>query len=162
LLLLLLLLRGCDDDDGSANGPGATTAEQTTDGSGNGAGSADGGAGTLLAGDQDLLAALAGGAGGLEAFEGKDAKGDGVTVQELVNETGFWVGTSDTDRVFVEIEDEGGSPIDAKKGDRVSFTGVIEKNLEAETYGLRANQGAQQFRDQGFHVQVQAGDLEQR
>jgi len=162
LVLLILLLRGCgDDDDGDSGGAGgAATTEETSGGSG-GSGGAEGGAGSLVADGQNVFVEILGGPGALEGLNGKDVEGTAVTVNEVVNEAGFWVGTSEDDRVFVEIEDDGGASIDVKKGDTVSFTGVIEQNLEAEKYGLRDEQGAQQFRDQGSHVQVQAGDLKQ-
>jgi len=167
VLLLILLLRGCGDDDDNGSGAGGATTEQTDGGSGDtgdtggDSGDAEGGAGSLTSDGQNVFAEILGGPGALEGLLGKDAEGTSVTVQEVVNEDGFWVGTSEEDRVFVEIEDDGAASIDVAKGDTVSFTGVIEQNIEAETYGLREEQGAQQFRDQGAHVQVQAGDLKQ-
>ena len=44
-------------------------------------------------------------------------------------------------------------------GDAVAFAGIVEKNLEAETYGLEGGD-ARLFREQGAHLRVQAGEVE--
>jgi hypothetical protein len=144
LLAILLLARSCggDDDNGSAGGGNAP-------------------AGSITAGGEDVLARAKGG-GSLAGLSGKSVSANAVPVQSVVNDSGFWVGTSEADRVFVEAEDTGsGTSLGLQAGDQVSFDGTLEQNKEAETYGLRANQGAQQFREQGYHVRVQADDVEQ-
>ena len=144
VLALLLLVRACDDDDGGANGSGTPTAEAR-------------GGGELKAGDNDLLAAAD---GSLARFEGEDVDASSVTVQKVVNESNFWVGSGADSRVFVEVEsDEEGADVGLEQGDVVSFVGVVEENLEAETYGLRG-EDAELFRRQGAHIRVQAEDLE--
>jgi hypothetical protein len=139
VLVILVLVKACggDDDNGSSGGSGGAAA------------------GSITAGGKDLIGAAA--AGSIAYLDGKTVSANGVAVQSVVNETGFWVGTSETDRVFVETENAGdGTSLDLTAGDTVSFDGAIEKNLEAETYGLRAGAGAEQFRKQGYHVRVQA------
>jgi hypothetical protein len=140
VIAILLLARSCggdDDNNGSSGGSAAV--------------------GTIMAGGKDLLAQAS---GSLSGVSGKSVSANAVAVQSVVNDSGFWAGTSKTDRVFVETEATGsGTKLGLQPGDKVSFDGTIEKNKEAETYGLRANQGAQQFRNQGFHVRVQAKDV---
>lgn len=155
LVLLLLLVPACggggDDDSGAAGG--AATEQADT-----GGGTAAGGPGTLISAGQDVFAEVLGGPGALEGVRDMEVVGTSVAVHEVVNERGFWIGTSEEDRIFVELEGTGAPAV--KAGEKVSFTGVMEQNLGAETYGISEEGGAQQFRDQGLHVQVQAGDLE--
>lgn len=154
LVLLLLLVSGCGgggDDSGAA---GETSAEQND----TGGGSTAGGPGSLISAGQDVFAQVLGGPGALEGVRDMEVVGTSVPVNEVVNESGFWIGTSEEDRIFLELEGAGAPAV--KAGEKVSFTGVMEQNLGAETYGISEEGGAQQFRDQGLHVQVQAGDLE--
>jgi hypothetical protein len=161
LVLLLLVLGGCGgggDDSGTGD---ATSAEEGSTDTGGGGDSAAGGPGSLVSAGQDVFAQLLGGPGALEGVRDMEVVGTSVPVQEVVSATGFWIGTSELDRIFVVIEGQGGASFEVKEGDKVSFTGVMEPNLGAEEYGLREGQGAQQFRDQTLHVQVQAEDLRQ-
>ena len=160
LVLMLLLLGGCGGS-GDSGGSGDATTQASTDGSGSdtGGGTAAGGPGSLISAGQDVFAQLLGGPGALEGVRDMEVVGTSVVVDEVVNEKGFWIGTSEADRIFLEVEGAGAPAV--KAGDKVSFTGVMEQNLDAETYGLSEDGGAQQFRDQGLHVQVQAGDLKQ-
>jgi hypothetical protein len=168
LVALALGVRACGDESGGADTGPALTASEGGGEQGEGLGGEQGtiptegstGDGLVTAGEDDLLAA-AGGGGSLEEFDGRDVSAQNVLVQEVVDESGFWVGGDETRRVFVEVEGDATS-IELAEGDRVGFTGVIEPNLEAESYGLRAEGGAEQFRSQGYHVQVQAADLERQ
>jgi hypothetical protein len=147
IVLILLLVRACGDDDGNGNN-GGTAAGQVD---------AANGSGSLEAEGDDLLGAAD---GSLERFAGKDVDASQVEVQKVVNESGFWVGPNAERRVFVEVEsDEEGSDVGLSEGDAVSFTGVIEQNIEAEDYGLRGDDAALYDR-QGQHVRVQREDLE--
>jgi hypothetical protein len=155
LVVVVLALGGCGGGNDSGGGSDAATEQASTaDG-----GTAAGGPGSLVSAGQDVFAQLLGGPGALEGVRDMPVVGTSVAVQEVVNESGFWVGTSEEDRIFVEVE--GGAPVDVEVGDKVSFTGVMEQNLGAETYGLSEEAGAQQFRDQGLHVKVRAADLRQ-
>jgi hypothetical protein len=154
LVLLLVLVPGCGGgDDDSGSGGGAATEQADT-----GGGSTAGGPGTLISAGQDVFAEVLGGPGALEGVRDMEVVGTSVAVHEVVNERGFWIGTSEEDRIFLELEGTGAPAV--KAGEKVSFSGVMEQNLGAETYGISEEGGAQQFRDQGLHVQVQAGDLE--
>jgi hypothetical protein len=159
-VLLLLTLGGCGGGDDNSGTADATSAEEGSTDSGAGGGAAAGGPGSLVSAGQDVFAQLLGGPGALEEVRGKEVVGTSVPVQEVVSATGFWVGSAELDRIFVEIEGKGDASVEVTEGDKVSFTGVMEPNLGAETYGLSEGQGAQQFRDQTLHVKVQAGDLE--
>jgi hypothetical protein len=153
-VLLLLLVPGCGGGGGdSGSGGGAATEQADT-----GAGTEAGGPGTVMAAGQNVFEQVLGGPGALEGVRDMEVVGTSVAVEEIVNERGFWIGTSEADRIFLELEGTGAPAV--KAGEKVSFTGVMEQNLGAETYGISEDGGAQQFRDQGLHVQVQAGDLE--
>jgi hypothetical protein len=81
-----------------------------------------------------------------------------VPVQSVVTPTGFWVGTSQRNRLFVELL--GTPPFPLAVGQRVSFTGYVDPNHEGsvERFGL-SGQDAVQLRDQGHHVHVEGGAL---
>jgi hypothetical protein len=95
----------------------------------------------------------------LRELIGRRAAANAVEIESVVNEAGFWVGTNEANRVFVEVEGEEDTEVVRKPGDTVSFDGAIEQNLEAEAYGLRTESDVQQFRDLGAHIRVQAGEL---
>jgi plastocyanin len=138
LVLAYFLTRG--DDGGSTGGSGGSGASSGA---------------TLTAGGANVLGSV----GNLARFRGKAVDADGIRVQEAVNDKGFWLGTSKQNRVFVEEEFDGPAPVTVQTGDTVSFTGTIEKNIEAEAYGVRASEGAAQLRRQGYHVRVKGSDV---
>ena len=133
--------------------------ETTDDGSGEDDGSDDGegdGEGESEGGSVSFDEVLGASGGSLAEWDGRDD----ATVQSVVQDAGFWLGSGDDERVFVEIEDETGlDELGLQDGDTVSFTGVVERNIEAETYGLRGGD-AELFKRQGAHVRVQAADIE--
>lgn len=163
--ILLLIVYGCDNGSKKSGNDGATTAAIVgTTGASSDApgGGAAGGPAKLVAGTQDLLLLAKPGRSLSDAADAGAVKAKSVVVQEVVDHSGFWVAaspTETTDRVFVEVEKRGLTKVKLQNGNHVSFTGTIEKNLEAETYGLRANQGAALFRKQGYHVKTQASKL---
>jgi hypothetical protein len=121
-------------------------------------GDEDGGAGTaggsLTAGDQSLLPVPS---GGLSGDETDTATGRQVTVQSVVKDEGFWVGTSQSDRVYVEYggdvganENQGFEPA---VGDKVNLTGEMRPAPEdpARTLNL-GDQDAQQVSRQGAYI----------
>jgi hypothetical protein len=146
LLAILLLSRGCGDDDDSGDGGGSTTAT-----------SAESASGALVADDENVLEHVNNEP--LLDLAGEDVSANAVVVQSVVNAGAFWIGTNQQSRVLVEVEDDDEVTIILQAGDTVSFDGTIEENLEEETYGLRLEKDIQQFRDQGAHIRVQAGDL---
>lgn len=159
VLLLFFLLRGDDDDSGRASSTATATATPAGDG-----GSATGGAaGTLTAGGTELLPVPD--ASELDATEGETAEGEGVTVQSVVPGQGFWVGTSETDRVYVELggdvgeDEQPGKDVMVAEGDRVDFMGEVRPAPEdpAQTLSLPPSDG-DLVKSQGIFVN--AADVE--
>jgi hypothetical protein len=165
VVVFALLVKSCSDDagdDGSGTGAQGSTAAivGTTGLSGDAPGGTQaGGPGSLRAGSRDLLGLARAGGSLAAAADGGTVIGKGLRVQRRVDHTGFFVGPSASHSVFVEVEKKGLTKIKLARGDTVSFTGTLERNLEAETYGLRAGQGAEQFRAQRYHVKTQADQL---
>lgn len=117
------------DSEGEVGNPGGTQESGSAGGTGAAGTAAEAGAGgeagTLVAGGRDLLPAPAEGFGN---SVGQDAEGRNVVVQELT-EDGFFVGSSEDDRVFVEWggtvgEDESDTYL-PKVGDRVNLEGPV-------------------------------------
>ncbi|HZG94584.1 MAG TPA: hypothetical protein VEZ46_07715 [Mycobacteriales bacterium] len=117
------------------------------------------GAAALTSGGKDLLAASAGKAG-LEAYAGKEAVGRAVEVQSVVANEGFWVGSSERERVFVFLtpearNSEGESPFQVKAGQQVNLTGSVDKlPSDLTPFGVDKSEGADQLRRQGSYVKA--------
>ncbi|MGI9032476.1 MAG: RNA polymerase sigma factor [Acidimicrobiales bacterium] len=94
----------------------------------------------------------------LSALASRPVEARSVTVQSVVTPTGFWVGTSQHDRVFVEMLATLPFPVTANQ--KVSFVGYVDPNHEdsAERYGL-GGQGAAQLRYEGYHLHAEANAL---
>ena len=183
LLALALLLSQCGGDgpatgtgaaDGSASGnsspAGSSSASSSSSeadaspsatsgsgGSGSGAGAAGGG--RLVAGGQDLLQAVAGGdaAAALGGVAGETATATGVQVLSVPADEGFWVGASETDRVWVQLTGEAGeSPYQVQEGDAVDFEGTVVAHDQAFAgeVGVDEAAGAGQLTEQGHHLEV--------
>lgn len=134
----------------------ATTATGTTSTTGSTAGGD--GAGSLTAAGEPLLP-LSGSApdGTLSAYDGRAVKATGVTVQSVPADEGFWVGSSTTDRVWVQLVGKAGeSPYQVKAGKQVTFTGQLVPNPPsfADTVGVDAKEGAAQLTRQKNHIEV--------
>lgn len=96
----------------------------------------------------------------LARHEGDRALGRSVPVESVVADEGFWVGTSERNRVFVHVLARNESPPRIRAGARVSFTGVVRRNPdEVRSFGLSTAEGRQLLRRQGYHIEVAAGDL---
>jgi len=151
LLALLLLgavllgLLGGDDKQSSADKQAAQKTAAPSTG-------AAAGAGSLTAGGTNLLPVPS---GGLAKYEGQAATGTDVTVQSVVKDEGFWVGSSKQDRVYVEYGGDVGTDenrgFEPKVGDRVDLTGPVRPapanpaqtlNLPTEDARLVSQQGA--------------------
>ena len=130
--LLISLLGGDDDKDGGANG-GASV-------------------GQLSAGTTKLLPPPA---GGLSGEVGKTATGKDVVVQSVNGNEGFFVGSSATDRVYIEwggdVGQDEASRFEPRKGQKVNLTGPVEPagareiarlKLSAADAGVVRSQGA--------------------
>lgn len=110
----------------------------------------------LRSGGRSLLPPPA--ASELQALATRPVEARSVRVQSVVAPTGFWVGTSQRDRIFVEIGET--PPFPVTVGERVSFVGYIDTNHPGsiERYGL-VGQDAAQLRDEGYHLHVEASAL---
>lgn len=143
-LLLFFLLRGGDDDSESASSTATPSATASATPAG---GAAGGGAGTLTAGGTELLPVPD--ATELSSTAGEAATGEGVTVQSVVEGQGFWVGTSETDRVYVELggdigeDEQPGQDVQVAKGDKVNLTGEVRPAPEepGQTLSLSPSDG---------------------
>ena len=130
---------------------------QGSSGTGAGAGTASG---SLAAGGTALLPPRA---GGLKSLVGKTATADDVVVQSVVQNAenpgtleGFWVGSSATDRVYVEWGgDVGQAEADyrPKVGEHVRLTGPVRPAPKNPASALRLDADeAQLVRSQGGFV----------
>jgi hypothetical protein len=140
VVLLITLLGGDDEDKGSASSSASRAQTQQ--------------AGTLTSGGQALLPLPD---DGLSALVGQDTVGTGLTVQAIVEGQGFWVGTSQSDRLYVEYGGEVGKTESGFKpsavGERVDLDGPVHAapaNPE-ETLKLSADDAAQ-VREQGAYI----------
>jgi hypothetical protein len=117
------------------------------------------GSGRLIAGNVSLLplAQSADAAGSLSRFSGQQARADAVPVESVPADEGFWVGTSTTDRVWVQLTvGNAESPFRVEAGDRVSFLGTVRPAPPnfADDIGLTGEEGAQQLADLGQYIAV--------
>jgi hypothetical protein len=103
---------------------------------------------------ENLLDVVARG-GALSAFENRPETGDGVEVQSVVSDEGFWVGPSEQQRIFV-VYVAGASPVDINAGSTVSFTGALQPlpiDFD-QRFGLTTSEGSEPLRTQGYFVQA--------
>jgi hypothetical protein len=176
LIALLFLLSQCGDDDsanptaGTAASPAATPsgagAAPSATGSASASGPADAGQtgagqpGTVTAGGASLLGS--GTAANLGGSNGEQAVGRAVRVQSVPADEGFWVGTSETDRLWVQLTGtRGESDYTVKAGDIIEFTGTVTSAAEgfAAKVGVSEAEGAAQLTDQGYYVSVPASSV---
>ena len=141
---------------GSAEG-GSAEGDSAEGGSGEG-GSAEGSAGGSLTADgQDLLAAAAGGS--LVDRAGQAVTGS-ATVESVVSDEGFWVGSAE-DRVFVFLtpearQSQGESGFQVEAGQTVQLEGAmtaLEESPEVAE-GVEADEGAEQLQQQAAYVRA--------
>ena len=178
LALLLLGLSQCGNSDDPASTAAGTTGAANTAASGPsapaggpsaagvpaaGAGAGAAGQGALTADGTSLLpvAQVAGPNGELTSQAGKTATAQGVLVQSVPADEGFWAGTSETDRVWVQLSGTDESGYVVQQGDRVDFTGQVAANdagFAAQT-GVEPTEGADQLNQQGAHIEVAKSEL---
>lgn len=120
--------------------------------------------GRLVAGDVSLLplSAAADPSGSLAPYSGQQVRADAVLVESVPADEGFWVGTSATDRVWVQLAVSAESPFRVETGDAVSLVGILRPlpTTFAEDVGLTREEGAQQLADQGQYVAVHAAAVQ--
>ena len=82
-----------------------------------------------------------------------------MSVLSVPADEGFWIGTSQTDRVWVQIVGKGESPYQVQAGDKVDFTAkVVGHALTfAAHVGVDAAEGAPQLTAQKAHIEVDNG-----
>ncbi|MBD0282497.1 MAG: hypothetical protein ICV69_09950 [Thermoleophilaceae bacterium] len=132
-LLLISLIGGDDSDDG---------------------GNAGSNVGQLAAGSVRLLPPPA---NGLSAQAGETATGKNVVVQSVNGNEGFFVGSSATDRVYVEwggdVGENEASRFQPQRGDRVDLTGPVQPAGAKQIRKLKLSSAdAELVRSQGAFV----------
>jgi hypothetical protein len=148
----------------ASNAPAAATADDggsttTASNAGGAAATPANGAtaGTLTVGSQSVLPVPA---SGLAALVGQPATGTGVTVESVVADEGFWVGSSPTDRVFVFLTAEarttqGESPFQVQAGQRIDLEGtLIALPTAPADLGVEPPEGADQLAGQGHLIEA--------
>jgi hypothetical protein len=82
-------------------------------------------------------------------------------MQMVAANEGFWVGTSERDRVWVQLTSSGESGFRVRSGQRVWFTGKMVANPPGFTKraGVTPSEGASRLRQQGYHIEVRADRL---
>jgi hypothetical protein len=167
LALLLLGLSQCgNSDDPASTAPGTPGAANTAASGPSAAGVPGAGAagqGALTADGTSLLpvAQVAGPSGQLTSQAGKTATAQGVLVQSVPADEGFWAGTSETDRVWVQLSGTDESGYVVQQGDRVDFSGQVvshDPGFAAQT-GVEPTEGADQLNQQGAHIEVAKAEL---
>ncbi|MGI8627259.1 MAG: hypothetical protein ACR2J5_11925 [Geodermatophilaceae bacterium] len=169
LILLLFLLDRCafdPDRDGIALAEMAalgTASTSSTSPSTESPPADPGSDGTLTAGGTSLLplSEAAAADGSLAGYVGEPALGSEVTVWSVPADEGFWVGISDTDRVWVQLIGSGESPYAVRAGDTVSFDGVVVAHGAdfPSRVGVGTDEGANLLAAQGAHIEVQMDQL---
>jgi hypothetical protein len=94
-------------------------------------------------------------------YAGDPVRAQGVRVQQVTSDEGFWVGTSPRDRVWVQLTGTRESVVHIRRGDRVSFIGQMVKHPPefASRAGVTGREGARLLNQQGYHVQVRADQV---
>ncbi|TQS41379.1 hypothetical protein FL583_30220 [Cryptosporangium phraense] len=84
-----------------------------------------------------------------------------MSVQSVPADEGFWIGTSETDRIWVQLTGQGESPFKVTAGQTVSFTGTVVANGAGfpAKVGVTAAEGADQLTAQQEHVKVERSAL---
>ncbi len=182
IVALLLLLSQCTGDDPEAGSdPAAQTSSATGDPSGSASAGPSSGSATPSSAAPDSSAAPSGAAtdGGqvvttdgrsvlplaagsdaataLGGLTGQPVTATGVRVLAVPADEGFWLGTSETERVWVQLTGEAGeSPYQVQEGDLVDLEGTVEAHDAAfpEQAGVDDAEGAQQLADQAAHLTV--------
>ncbi len=165
--LLIGLLNGDDDSERAANAgqQAGERAEDAAAGAGAAGESATGGAaagegGSLTARGENILPPPS---GGLGDYVGQDATGKDVVVQSVVQSAddpnqleGFFVGTSQQDRVYVEWGGEVGTneaDYQPKVGEKVNLEGPVRPSPEDPARTLKLDEAdAQVVKSQGGFV----------
>lgn len=158
---------GTEEDSGTDSGTEGGSASAAPDAAPSAAPDAGAGAGaggaSLTADGQDLLAAAAGGS--IAERAGQAVTGT-ATVESVVSDEGFWVGSSADDRVFVFLtpqarQSQGESGFQVTAGQTVSLGGAVTALEESPEVaeGVTAEEGADQLTSQGAYVRADSVEL---
>jgi len=144
---------------GTAGGQPAGSRPAPTNSQGTQAGQAGtSGPGNLVAGGRNVVDEAV--AGRLAQLNGQATVGQGVTVQSVVADEGFWVGPSEQSRAFIFLSPQarskpGESPFQVKAGQQVDLTGVVKPvPADLTPFGVDQAEGSGQLRSQGHYVEA--------
>ena len=93
----------------------------------------------------------------LGTHEGQEATGQAVRVQSVPSDEGFWVGTSEQNRLWVQLSGvRGESDYQVAKDDTVDFTGVVTRTPSgfAADKDVTTQEGGDQLTTRDFHLSV--------
>jgi hypothetical protein len=116
----------------------------------------------LTVDDKPMLSRTASGRpGDLIRFVAKPVRARGVPVQSVPADEGFWVGTSPTNRVWVQLRGPAESAYDVEVGDTVSFAGRVVSHGAgfAASVGVSPAEGARELSRQRGHLVVAQSEL---
>ena len=166
LAAIVAALAGAFDGSDDAERAAGQTQQQADPDAGAGAAAGDeaaggaGDAGRLVAGDTSLIPVPG---GGLGEYVGEQSRGENVRVLSVVSNAddpealeGFWVGTSDQDRNYVEYGGEVGTDeadFRPEVGQRVNLTGPVRPAPQdpARTLNL-SDKDSETVRSQGGYI----------
>ena len=92
---------------------------------------------------------------GLTPFRGRTAQVTAIPVQQIVAGAGFWIGPSESTRLFVLTSAETDASAALANGVLVSFEADVVANADDVTdYGLDPGTGEDLLGEQGSHLEV--------
>ena len=157
LAALLLGLVRCSADRAGVDAPGIPAVSTAViPGAGAAAAPTAPVAGSLTAGADSLFDAARSGDRGLAALAGQTATGHAVPVQSVPADEGFWIGSSDSDRVWVQFTTGAESAVTITPGQLLDLHGpVVTHGADfAAKAGVAAADGAEQLTRAGAHLEV--------
>ncbi|TKJ16857.1 hypothetical protein [Blastococcus sp. CCUG 61487] len=172
VVIALLLLSQCGADDTDAAGA-ADPSSSATEGNGSSSPSPDGSTpaptaaqdggdagqpGTVTANGTSLLPLAAGSdpAGALSASADQPVVATAVQVLSVPADEGFWIGTSEAERIWAQLTGDGESPYQVQPGDVVDLQGTLVAHSAgfAGQVGVAEADGAAQLDAQGHHIEA--------
>ncbi|MDQ3979761.1 MAG: sigma-70 family RNA polymerase sigma factor [Actinomycetota bacterium] len=97
----------------------------------------------------------------MDRYAGMTVEARAAPVQSVVDPTGFWVGNSRGERVWVDLHDQAGTAQEITPGRRISFQGTLTPNTP-ETLQRAERGGAgdrAQLERQGYHIDTSAATI---
>ncbi|MCG8915192.1 hypothetical protein L6E12_05230 [Actinokineospora sp. PR83] len=122
--------------------------------------------GTLVAGTTSLFGVVADPGAALTSVVGQTATGTAVPVQSVPADEGFWVGTGETDRVWVQllpadVVPGAESPVTVRPGQLIDLTGRVTAHGAdfPAAEGIDTAEGADQLVRQGAHLEADQNQI---